>query len=43
MYVQALNKARKVPNDRALSFSVINKFANSFVEQTIDFEAKIRA
>jgi len=41
-YVSLLCKARKTPNDRALSFSVINKLAHSFVENTIEHEAKIR-
>jgi len=42
-YVSLLCKARKTPNDRALSFSVINKLANSFVENTVEYEAKSRA
>lgn len=35
-YVSLLNKARKTPNDRALSFSVINKLSHSFVENVVD-------
>lgn len=42
-YVSLLVKARKTPNDRALSFSVINKLSNSFVENAVDHEVKFRA
>ena len=42
-YVSLLCKSRKTPNDRALSFSVINKLSHSFVENAIDHEAKFRA
>ena len=41
-YVSLLCKARKTPNDRALSFSVINRLSNSFVENVVDHEVKFR-
>jgi len=35
-YVKTLYLAKKIPNDRALSFKVLNKSINAFVEQVVE-------
>ena len=37
-YVKTLYLSKKTPNDRALSFSVLNKMIRSFVENIVDYE-----
>lgn len=41
-FVKTLYAAKKTPNDRALSFKVLNSAINTFVENVVDHEAKAR-
>jgi len=41
-YVKNLYLSKKTPNDRAISFKVINRSINAFVEQVVEQDIKAR-
>ncbi len=42
-YVKTLYLSKKIPNNRALSYKVLNTSINTFVEQVVEQDIKARA